>query len=97
MDGCDATVEIRKQAFEAVPVETLFEAAGVSSQYLETQYEIFQSSSLAREAIRNLDLTSHREFAVPPEESLGSGSMIDPLKRVMGPLALMIGRTPTDS
>jgi capsular exopolysaccharide synthesis family protein len=57
-----ATVEIRRQAAEAVPVETLFESGAVSGQYLETQYEILNGRDLARHVVEALQLASLEEF-----------------------------------
>lgn len=55
-------IEIRKQAVEAVPVETLFEPARISSQYLETQYGVMRSPALARRVAADLRLTEVEEF-----------------------------------
>ncbi len=54
MYRAEGTVEIRKQGGEVMPVEALFQPDNVSSEYLETQYGILESRSLARRVVRDL-------------------------------------------
>ncbi|HEX6070134.1 MAG TPA: polysaccharide biosynthesis tyrosine autokinase [Longimicrobiaceae bacterium] len=55
-------IELRKQGAESVPVEALFQAERLSSQYLETQYGILRSQALARRVVDDLRLDRVAEF-----------------------------------
>ena len=46
-----ATIEIRKQAAEVVPVEALFQFERISDQYLKTQYAMLRSPALIRRVL----------------------------------------------
>lgn len=60
-----ALLEIRKENPNILTVQELFELESVSDTYLETQYRILQSDSLARRVIKELRLDRVREFARP--------------------------------
>jgi succinoglycan biosynthesis transport protein ExoP len=45
------TIEIRKQAAEVVPVETMFQFERISDQYLQTQYTMLRSPTLIRRTL----------------------------------------------
>jgi capsular exopolysaccharide synthesis family protein len=48
------TIEIRKQSGDVVPAEALFQSERVSEQYLETQYAVLRSPSVAKSVIAEL-------------------------------------------
>jgi polysaccharide biosynthesis transport protein len=56
------TIEIRKQAAEVVPVDALFQVERISDQYLQTQYGLLRSPTLAQRAV--LDPTFVRELRI---------------------------------
>jgi capsular exopolysaccharide synthesis family protein len=49
-------IELRGQSGEGVPVEALFQAQRLSTQFLETQYGVLRSPALARQAMRDMGL-----------------------------------------
>jgi polysaccharide biosynthesis transport protein len=55
-------IEIRTQDAAVVPVEALFQAERLSTQYLETQYGILRSTALAERVIADLGLLRNEEF-----------------------------------
>jgi succinoglycan biosynthesis transport protein ExoP len=61
-----ALLEIEKEDASIPTVQELFELDTVSDTYLETQYKILQSASLARSVIDELGLTKLAEFNPPP-------------------------------
>ena len=68
-----ALVEIEKENPNIVTAADLFEIDNVSNTFLETQYKVLQSDSIARRVIRDLSLDQRPEFN-PPRHwwSLGS-------------------------
>ena len=64
----EATVllEIRNEDSNAITLQQLFELDSVSDTYLETQYEILRSTSLAQRVIDDLRLDTLDEFNPPP-------------------------------
>jgi capsular exopolysaccharide synthesis family protein len=61
-----ALVEIQKENPDILTVEELFQIDSVSDAYLETQYKVLQSETLAQQVIERLGLREKREFQ-PPE------------------------------
>lgn len=57
-----ALVEIEQANPNIVSVQELFQSANATDNYLETQYKILQSDSLARDVIRQLHLDQNSEF-----------------------------------
>lgn len=55
-------VEIERANPNIVSVQELFQLSNVTDNYLETQYQILQSDSLARDVIRQLHLDQNPEF-----------------------------------
>jgi len=55
-------LEIEKQNPDVVPVQELFQLENVSDTYLETQYRILKSESLARRVVESLHLEQVREL-----------------------------------
>lgn len=60
-----AMLEIEQENPNIVSVQELFQLQNVSDDYLETQYKILQSDSLARAAIQKLHLDQVKEFNPP--------------------------------
>jgi polysaccharide biosynthesis transport protein len=60
-----ALIEIEKENPNIVTANDLFEIDNVNSTFLETQYKVLQSESLARRVIRDLDLDKLKEFNPP--------------------------------
>src|SRR5215469_8192333 len=65
----DALVEIQKENANIPTVQELFQLENVSDNYLETQYKVLQSETLARRVINQLHLERDSEFN-PPKERL---------------------------
>lgn len=61
----DALLEIEKENPSIPTVQELFQLADVSDNYLETQYKVLQSETLARRVIDQLNLDRVREFNPP--------------------------------
>ncbi|MDA2912722.1 polysaccharide biosynthesis tyrosine autokinase [Acidobacteriia bacterium AH_259_A11_L15] len=61
-----AMLEIRKENPDLVTLEEVFQLESVSDTYLETQYKILGSDSLARRVIEELSLYELEEFNPPP-------------------------------
>ncbi|MBI4461804.1 MAG: polysaccharide biosynthesis tyrosine autokinase [Acidobacteria bacterium] len=57
-----ALLEIAKENPELLSVQELFELEGVSDTYLETQYKVLRSETLARRVISQLRLAQLKEF-----------------------------------
>src|SRR6516225_11674380 len=64
----DALVEIQKENANIPTVQELFQLENVSDNYLETQYKVLQSETLARRVIKQLHLDRDNEFN-PPKDS----------------------------
>jgi succinoglycan biosynthesis transport protein ExoP len=59
-------VEIQKENPEILTVKEMFELETVSDSYLESQYKILESDTLARRVIAQLGLERRAEFNPPP-------------------------------
>jgi polysaccharide biosynthesis transport protein len=77
-----ATIEIRKQASEVVPVDALFQYERISEQYLQTEYGTLRSRALLRRTFEDRTLASRLERAARllPEE--GPGTPMSPAARL---------------
>lgn len=58
-------IEIEKENPNIVTADDLFELDNVNSTFLETQYKVLESESLARRVIRDLSLDQLKEFNPP--------------------------------
>jgi polysaccharide biosynthesis transport protein len=83
----EALLEIQKENANIPTVQELFQLENVSDNYLETQYKVLQSETLARRVIDQLHLERDTEFNPPKNSwlhakahaaSRGSGSRVDP-------------------
>jgi polysaccharide biosynthesis transport protein len=61
----DALLEIQKENANIPTVQELFQLENVSDNYLETQYKVLQSETLARRVIDQLHLEGDSEFNPP--------------------------------
>src|SRR5271170_6355097 len=61
----DALLEIQKENANIPTVQELFQLENVSDNYLETQYKVLQSETLARRVINELHLERESEFNPP--------------------------------
>ena len=61
----DALLEIQKENANIPTVQELFQLENVSDNYLETQYKVLQSETLARRVIDQLHLERDNEFNPP--------------------------------
>jgi succinoglycan biosynthesis transport protein ExoP len=68
----DALLEIQKENANIPTVQELFQLENVSDNYLETQYKVLQSETLARRVINQLHLEQDSEFNPPKEGWLQS-------------------------
>jgi succinoglycan biosynthesis transport protein ExoP len=68
----DALVEIQKENANIPTVQELFQLENVSDNYLETQYKVLQSETLARRVINQLHLERDSEFNPPKKAWLQS-------------------------
>ncbi|HEV8383777.1 MAG TPA: polysaccharide biosynthesis tyrosine autokinase [Candidatus Acidoferrales bacterium] len=59
-------IEIQKENPEILTVKEMFELENVSDSYLESQYKILESDTLARRVIAQLGLEQREEFNPPP-------------------------------
>jgi capsular exopolysaccharide synthesis family protein len=62
-----ALLEIRKENPNILTVQELFQLENVSDNYLETQYRILRSETLARRVIDELHLDQAKEFSPPKD------------------------------
>jgi capsular exopolysaccharide synthesis family protein len=74
-----ALLEIEKESANTMTVQELFDIESVSYTYLETQYKILESESLARRVIDTLNLGQREEFK--PSEPWFGGSERDESER----------------
>ncbi len=83
----DALLEIQKENANIPTVQELFQLENVSDNYLETQYKVLQSETLARRVIGELHLERDNEFNPPKDgwfqtkaqaAAPGSDSVVDP-------------------
>lgn len=93
-----ALLEIGKENPDVPTVEALFKLAGVSADYLETQFGILRSETLAGRVIEELQLATLEEFNPPkswasstPEEATTSkdGTYQSVLKRFQARLSVV--------
>jgi len=70
-------LEIQKENPNILSVQELFELEAVSDTYLETQFKILQSDSLARRVVDQLGLVRHKEFN-PPKPWWSFGGETEP-------------------
>lgn len=66
----EALVEIEQENPNILTVQQLFQLENVSDNYLETQYKVLRSDSLARSVIQQLHLDQVKEFN-PPDSNWG--------------------------
>jgi capsular exopolysaccharide synthesis family protein len=64
----NALLEIEKENPNIATVQELFQMEAVSDNYLETQYKVLQSDTLARRVIEELRLSQVKEFNPPKGE-----------------------------
>src|SRR5713226_4140286 len=88
-----ALLEIQKENPNILTVKEMFELETVTDTYLETQYKIFKSDTLARRVIRRLKLEGVEEFNPQANSSVVEGNdqlvlarfrtrlAVDPVKR----------------
>lgn len=57
-----ATLLIEKKTANVVSIEQVYGLDGSGNEYLQTQFELLRSRSLAERVVRELDLTAHPEF-----------------------------------
>ncbi|MGB7438854.1 MAG: polysaccharide biosynthesis tyrosine autokinase [Candidatus Acidiferrum sp.] len=83
----EALLEIQKENANIPTVQELFQLENVSDNYLETQYKVLQSETLARRVIDQLHLDEDAEFNPPKDSWLfpnahaatpGSDAVVDP-------------------
>jgi capsular exopolysaccharide synthesis family protein len=61
----DSLIEIQKENANIPTVQELFQLENVSDNYLETQYKVLQSETLARRVVEQLHLERDSEFNPP--------------------------------
>jgi succinoglycan biosynthesis transport protein ExoP len=69
-----ALIEVQQGSPNIVNVQQLFALPNVSQDYLETQYKILRSDTLARQVVAQLHLDRTREFNPPPRALWGQVS-----------------------
>ena len=83
----NALLEIEKENPNIATVQELFQLEDVSDNYLETQYKVLQSETLARRVIEEMRLNQVKEFNPPKGEwfwqnahaaGLAEGLVVDP-------------------
>lgn len=57
-----STLLIEQKAAKVVSIEQVYGLEGTGNEYLQTQFELLRSRSLAERVVRELDLTTHPEF-----------------------------------
>lgn len=70
-----ALLEIEQANPNIVSVQELFQPANATDNYLETQYKILQSDSVARDVIRQLHLDQDSEFNPGKAQHVGNGNV----------------------
>lgn len=78
-------LEIDQENSNVVTVEEIFQLQNVSENYLNTQYKILQSDSLAREVIKKLDLDQAEEFNPPQRSGPGDTEKQDAIANLVTP------------
>ncbi|MGH9865391.1 MAG: GumC family protein [Candidatus Acidiferrales bacterium] len=71
-----ALIEIEQANPNIVSVQELFQLANVTDSYLETQYKILQSDSLAWDVIRQLHLDQNSEFNSGKPARVQNGNLV---------------------
>lgn len=76
-----ATLLIEQKAAQVVSIEQVYGLDGSGNEYLQTQFQLLRSRSLAERVVRELDLTTHPEFdpRQQPEPLIDFGGLIDQL------------------
>lgn len=69
-----ATLEIRRQAAEVVPVESFSQFERISDQYLQTQYAVLRGPALVRRAVSGNDFAARLWDAAGEEPEPGTSS-----------------------
>ena len=64
-----ATLLIEQKQAKVVSIEQVYGLDGGSSEYLQTQFELLKSRSLAERVVRELNLTTHPEFDPRQQEA----------------------------
>lgn len=57
-----STLLIEQKAAKVVSIEQVYGLEGTGNEYLQTQFELLRSRSLAERVVRELDLATHPEF-----------------------------------
>jgi capsular exopolysaccharide synthesis family protein len=73
----NALLEIEKENPNILTVQELFEMESVSDTYLETEYRVLQSDTLARQVIRQLRLDLLPEFNPKAKHPVAAGAALD--------------------
>lgn len=73
-----ATLLIEQKAAKVVSIEQVYGLEGTGNEYLETQFELLRSRSLAERVVRQLSLTTHPEFdpRQQPEPLIDFGALL---------------------
>lgn len=76
-----ATLLIEQKSAKVVSIEQVYGLEGTGNEYLQTQFELLRSRSLAERVVRELNLTTHPEFdpRQQPEPFIDFGSLIEKL------------------
>ncbi|NBA96531.1 polysaccharide biosynthesis tyrosine autokinase [Pseudomonas sp. R5(2019)] len=73
-----ATLMIEEKAAKVVSIEQVYGLEGTGSEYLQTQFGLLKSRSLAERVVRQLNLTTHPEFdpRQQPEPLIDIGGLL---------------------
>lgn len=63
-----ATMQIEQEGSNVVSIEQVYGLDGASNEYLQTQFELLKSRALAESVVKDLNLTSHKEFDPAQQE-----------------------------
>lgn len=63
-----ATMQIEQEGSNVVSIEQVYGLNGASNEYLQTQFELLKSRALAESVVKDLNLTSHKEFDPAQQE-----------------------------
>ncbi len=77
-----ATLLIEQKAAKVVSIEQVYGLEGTGNEYLQTQFELLRSRSLAERVVRELKLTTHPEFdpRQQPEPLIDVGGLLSVFK-----------------
>lgn len=67
----------QKQSKVVAALDDWSSADMASKEYLQTQFEILKSRDLAERVVRELDISSHPEYAAKPASSTSAGGLLD--------------------